>query len=72
LTPIDLIWTGIALALVAALGAVTYSAYHRWQIRDPFTADGFYHKERMQLGGITFMMATVFLFVLLMLLGVSR
>lgn len=70
--PSDLVITGIVLAFAAALGAASYVGYHRWQIRDPFTADGFYHHERAELGGKALMIACAFLFILVMLLGVSR
>lgn len=70
--PTDLVFTGIVLALVAGLGAVSYSGYHRRQIRDRFTAEGYYHNERAQLGDKALVIACALPVVLVMLLGVSR
>lgn len=70
--PTDLIWTGMALLVVAALSAACYSGYHRWNSRGRFTADGLYHRERAELGLKAVMIAGVLLFVLALLLGISK
>jgi ABC-type transport system involved in cytochrome c biogenesis permease subunit len=71
LIPIELIFTGVVLALVAALGAVSYAGYHRWNARGRFTSDTLYHAERAHFGFMAFSLSGLFLFLLVLVLGVD-
>jgi hypothetical protein len=72
LIPADLVFTGIVLAFVAAFCAASYSSYHRWNSRGRLTADQLYHRVRAELGLKALLIAGVFFFVLVLLLGLSR
>lgn len=69
--PTDFVFAGILLAVVAALGAVSYAGYHRWNARGRFTSDTLYHAKRAHLGFIAFSISGLLLFVLVLVLGVN-
>ena len=65
----DLVLTGMAIGLVAALLTGAYCCYHHWHGRGRFTADSLYHRHRARLGFAGFFTSGLFLLVLVLSSG---